>query len=347
MSPFDSLFPKPHHIHLISKQQQHLPMRQPCHNASNNSARRYSQNGNEPLEPPWRFDDSEYEDGFEVEAAERLSEYEVSRGELSRSYFRHHLFGYCPPFDSDDCHPKFRRSASVAFVISIVVLSAALIGLAIPSEGESDRMKHTTNDNSPANGEVVGEIVNIRSNSHRPDTIDDQTPQQLLLELAESISTACDPDTIRKAGKRKQCQMHCMDEMCCFDTGKYGCAKDEDKLCSVYAGCEVLLDPEWMTLAQGSGKSAFSAAAEAPSASAGGSLQLADEIIEYCDEYLDDPKSPGGEACIEYCKGHMCCFGGDGKAGKCEEEIKMDGYFSCEVYEGCEVVVGVEELERI
>lgn len=63
---------------------------------------------------------------------------------------------------------------------------------------------------------------------------------QDLLETAERVITVCSEDHLNE--DMSECQNLCHDRMCCFDSGKYNCEKDESKACAVFAGCEALVD---------------------------------------------------------------------------------------------------------
>jgi hypothetical protein len=63
---------------------------------------------------------------------------------------------------------------------------------------------------------------------------------QQLLETAERVITACSEGRLNE--DMSECQNLCHSKMCCFDSGKYNCEKDESKSCAVFAGCEALVD---------------------------------------------------------------------------------------------------------
>ena len=63
---------------------------------------------------------------------------------------------------------------------------------------------------------------------------------QQLLETAERVVTACSEGRLDE--DMSECQNLCHGKLCCFDSGKYNCGNDESKACSVFAGCEALVD---------------------------------------------------------------------------------------------------------
>eukprot|EP00804_Cyclotella_cryptica_P024991 CCRYP_015936-RA/>CCRYP_015936-RA protein AED:0.12 eAED:0.12 QI:184/1/1/1/0.25/0.2/5/1410/469 len=336
----------------------------------------------------WKdFEYPDYEDRFDFEAVNRLSEY---RCQEEKSIWHSRRWRCCNTICQfcyrnlhvNNCESTaIRRSTSIIFVISVVVISAAMIGYAIPRSQKdninSKTMIHTTTfHDAVENGEMKQHFIPppsskytpIRSNNQQQsgnsNSMDEYTPQQLL-ELAEDIIKSCDPQTITTSEERKMCQTLCIDRMCCFDPGKYGCAQDEEMMCTVYVGCQVLYgyDSEMMisnlenngierqpgieynggNIANHYHQSSILADETASVSNTANSLQLADDIIQYCDEYLKDPYSSSGRKCIAFCREHMCCFEDVEIGSGCIEE--EGNKFSCQVYEGCEVLVGVDELE--
>ena len=67
-----------------------------------------------------------------------------------------------------------------------------------------------------------------------------QFGNQQLLETAERVVTACSEGRLDE--DMSDCQNLCHGKLCCFDSGKYNCDKDESKACAVFAGCEALVD---------------------------------------------------------------------------------------------------------
>ncbi|KAL7516684.1 hypothetical protein ACHAWX_001672 [Stephanocyclus meneghinianus] len=336
----------------------------------------------------WKdFDYPDYEDRFEFEAVNRLSNYNCQEEE---SIWRSSRWCHCNTFrlicsrsvHGNSCDKTaMRRSTSILFVISIVVISAAMIGLAIPHyqianvNSNSSTIHATTFHDSKGYGAMEQHLNPATSSKYKPiqsnsqergsgNNIDEYTPQQLL-ELAEDVVKSCDPETITKTDERKMCQKLCFDRMCCFDPGKYGCAQKEEKMCTVYVGCQVLygyeyemmisnfnnndserqagIDYDGENVANNYNKSSSISDEAAMTSNTGDLLQLADKIIQYCDEYLKDHNSPSGQKCIDICREHICCFEDAGSGIACNEEKGSD--FLCQVYEGCEIVVGVSELE--
>lgn len=264
------------------------------------------------------WDDIKYpnykENPFEFEAINRISNYTYE--EPRRYNYWHYLYNSMDWFDKCDS-TKSRRGGSIVFVVAIVVLGAVLIGLAIPNEGSVATHGDSSNSTSPA----TPKHKPVRTNQQGG--VDKYTPQQLL-ELAEQITTSCNSNTITHEESRRICQSLCMDRMCCFEDDKYGCKEEE--ICAVYIGCESLFWSEAFVA-----KDDFFAT---------NLLQLADEIIGYCDEYLIDPQSADGKECVKRCKDHMCCFENFNGRNNCKQDE-----LTCQLYEGCEMLVGIQELE--
>jgi len=63
--------------------------------------------------------------------------------------------------------------------------------------------------------------------------------QQELLEVAESVVTACSEEQLDI--DMGPCQTICHASLCCFEEEEYSCEDDEDKECAVYGGCEALV----------------------------------------------------------------------------------------------------------
>ena len=95
-------------------------------------------------------------------------------------------------------------------------------------------------------GVIVGSCVAIGYAVLDVDNEDSQVGQQLqmenqqLLETAERVITACSESRLNQ--DLGECQDLCHSRMCCFESGKYNCEKDEKKACAVFAGCEALVD---------------------------------------------------------------------------------------------------------
>ena len=122
--------------------------------------------------------------------------------------------------------------------------------------------------------------------------------------------------------------------MCCFEEDPYNC---QDELCAVYMGCQVLYG-DYINNNNVSPKSNEQLTTTSKL------IQLTDEILGYCDEYAMDPQSEMGRECVAHCLDYMCCFDDNDGGGACEDE---DIASLCEVFEGCEVLVGSDEVENV
>lgn len=263
------------------------------------------------------WDDIKYpnynDDPYEFEAINRISNYTYEEPKQYTYWHYRNIVEWWEDIDPT----TLRRSGSIIFVVTIVILGATLIGLAIPSDDIAILDAHSNSTALP-----TPKYTPIQADQHG--SVDKYSPQQLL-ELAEQITTSCDVNTITQEESRKMCQLLCKDQMCCFEDDKYGCKGEE--MCVVYAGCEALFGSE------------DSISKEADN-SATNLLQAADEIIAYCDEYMIDPQSADGKECVARCREHMCCFEHDEESSNCKNDK-----VSCEVYEGCEVLVDAKESE--
>ena len=257
-----------------------------------------------------KYDDEDLND-IETEAINRITNYTYHE---PKRY--HYLRTCCNEGDGSNT----RKCGTLVFVVVFVVVGAVLIGLFASQYGHKATVSNpVSNITSPA-----PKYTPIQNHNQK---IDNYTPQQLL-ELTEQINLACKQSTIYHEEKRRECQLFCQDKMCCFEDDNYGCS--QETMCSVYAGCEVLYEPnvEESTISKAVSKAAL--------------LELADEIIGYCDEYLIDHESADGQECIHHCEEHMCCF--EDTQSSHINSCKKDSDIPCLVYEGCEILV--KELDK-
>mmetsp|Transcript_6623 Transcript_6623/g.10835 ORF Transcript_6623/g.10835 Transcript_6623/m.10835 type:complete len:257 (-) Transcript_6623:30-800(-) len=71
-------------------------------------------------------------------------------------------------------------------------------------------------------------------------SVEEGIPDQVLLETAERVVTACSENILDV--DRSVCQQLCYSKLCCFQSGDYSCEEDVSKDCAVYAGCEALVE---------------------------------------------------------------------------------------------------------
>jgi len=105
----------------------------------------------------------------------------------------------------------FRQTVIIFAIIGIIVAASVAIGYAV----------------------IGGDPGNMPS-------VDDGIPDQLLLETAERVVTACSENILDV--DRSVCQELCYSKLCCFQSGDYSCEEDISKDCAVYAGCEALVE---------------------------------------------------------------------------------------------------------
>lgn len=248
-------------------------------------------------------------DESETEAINRITNYTYH--ESKQYHYLHTCYNDCDASNT-------RKCGILVFMLVFVVVGAVLIGLSTSKDVSLNPFRNGTS--------AIPNYTPMRNHNHIQN-IDHYTPQKLL-ELTEQINLACDQSTINHQEKRRECQSFCQDKMCCFEDDDYGCS--QETMCSVYVACEVLYDSnvEKSTISNTISKAAL--------------LELADEIIGYCDEYPIDHESPDGKECIHHCKEHMCCF--EYTESSYVNSCKQDSDIPCWVYEGCEILV--KELDK-
>ena len=199
-------------------------------------------------------------------------------------------------FDGDSFHSQrsthyrlgertLKRCIGIMFVVAIVVLSGALIGIDIITKG----------------GTVEDPLIK-------------ETPSSALTEkeklaIAESVDGACSLFSIESSDGRHKCQHICRDHLCCFDSDEDGfsCQDDPSKICSVYAGCVTLVE---VLLKEGSSPTTVEHV---------DSATLAARINDACSNIKS---SMGNLECRQACEDHMCCFESDPSLN-CHQDKQM------------------------
>ena len=212
-------------------------------------------------------------------------------------------------FDGDSFHSQrstsyrmgertLKRCIGIMFVVAIVVLSGALIGINIISKDDS-----------------VGEPLTKGTPSS-------SLTEEEKLSVAESVNEACSPLSIESSDGRHKCQHICRDHLCCFDGDEDGfsCQDDSNKSCSVYAGCVILVED---LLKESSGQTAVEHIDP---------VTLAARINDACSNIKS---SMGKLECRQACEDHMCCFESD-PSMNCHQDKKMEcsTYKACAVLSG-------------
>ena len=182
-----------------------------------------------------------------------------------------------------------KRCICIFFVLAIVVLSGALIGIDI-----------TSND-----GTLGDPLTKIN-------------PSQALTEeeklvLAESVNQACNPLSIESSDGRHKCQQNCHNHFCCFDDNHedaYNCQNDAGKYCSVYAGCVVLVND------------LVKEVSTQTSIDHVDPNTLAARVTDACSNV---ETSMGKLECHKVCDDHMCCFELDSSTN-CRNDHQMECY---------------------
>ena len=311
---------------------------------------------------------NESNDSFEQEheVIHKISNYTYQHRHGSRRYNDWHHFHVWFNWRDSTKLLLSRRGSSILFVITVIVVSAAWIGVVIVpkedvvtdeiSSSSSTTTIPQTNINPKNTLSPNSKYTPMRSNNNNSNINHNNdnnhimqnyqsTPQQLL-ELTEQINIACDESSIIHHDNRKICQQLCHEKMCCFQEEPYSCIDNEEMVCAVYMGCQVLYG-DYISVTPSSSASKSNNNDNVPYTQLTTSklLQLADEIFGYCDEYAMDPQSEMGRECVAHCQGHMCCFEDEGGWGNGCNDDGED--ILCEVYEGCEVLIGTKEVGNV
>jgi hypothetical protein len=187
-----------------------------------------------------------------------------------------------------------KQCIGLMFVLAIIVLSGALIGINIASK--DDTLGQTLTRDTPYSA----------------------LTEEEKLAVAESVNEACSSSAIEQPNGRYKCQQICHEHFCCFDdsTDGYNCQDDASKSCSVYAGCLVLIE-DLINV-----DSAVVPEVEHVSAST-----LASRINDACSNIKT---SMGKLECHQACDDHMCCFELDSNKS-CRQDEKMEcfAYEAC------------------
>lgn len=245
------------------------------------------------------------------------------------------------PFIDDDLYSPhvyyrpgertLKRCIVFLIVVAIVLLSGAMIGFNVPHKS-----------------------VNLDESLSRFAPMSNFTEAEAL-KIAENIVKACHETSMATSSGRWMCQKLCQDHFCCFDKENdgYSCQGDESKMCSVYAGCEILVEEEKVMeaveseseLDSGSVVTTGGGAVNGYSPPSGGVViiggdgqviggseaaaaqQIANDIDRTCAQFY----TAGGRAeCWAKCKDRMCCF---------EEPLcKNQPNKQCSLYSGCGVL---------
>jgi len=131
-----------------------------------------------------------------------------------------------------------------------------------------------------------------------------------LFEMAQHIDTVCSEDSVAKASGRSECQKLCKDQLCCFETGAYGCANDKSKNCLAYVGCETLVSTS-KTYIDIENKQTATAATLAVGGADNVDVDEVDEFITALETACSESSLrtlEGIQQCHSKCQTHLCCF---------------------------------------
>ena len=142
---------------------------------------------------------------------------------------------------------SLKRCLCGLFMLMVMGASAALIYFYAVPFFTLDESTHETyvpigpHDND---GTTLDEAIETIA-SHGQYTSDQ------LYNLAQSVDDHCHLKQLKSAVGRWECQQICHAHFCCFDErhDEYSCQNDENKLCRIFAGCEVLVLDEFVETA--------------------------------------------------------------------------------------------------
>ncbi|KAL3785425.1 hypothetical protein HJC23_013564 [Cyclotella cryptica] len=186
---------------------------------------------------------------------------------------------------------NLKRCIVVFFVLAVVALSGALIGLNITTTDDSEPM--TKNTSSSASTE------------------------EEMLAVRENVNQACSPSSVASSDGRHMCQQLCHGHFCCFDNDKdgYNCQDDPSKSCSIYSECDILVadivngGPTLVEIVHVN------------------SEDLNARIKDACSNLNT---SMGKIECHQACDDHMCCFEADtSKSCRGRENMDCSLYEAC------------------
>jgi hypothetical protein len=133
-----------------------------------------------------------------------------------------------------------RRCGAICLLIVITLISSLLIGLYVPSapivgNGHPQEEGTTTTDEMILSGEELAmldgeDLLSLGGED--------------LFKIAELVDQKCQAQLLKTAEGRWKCEKICSGHLCCFDTDEdgYSCRADESKMCSVYSGCQAIVE---------------------------------------------------------------------------------------------------------
>ncbi|KAL7482581.1 hypothetical protein ACHAW6_008252 [Cyclotella cf. meneghiniana] len=188
---------------------------------------------------------------------------------------------------------NLKRCTVVFFVLAVVVLTGALIGLNIATTGDSESMPKST----PSLALTEEEMLTVK----------------------ENVNQACSPSSVGSSDGRHMCQQLCHEHFCCFDNDKdgYNCQDDPSKSCNVYSACAVLV-----TDIVNDGPTLVEIVHVNPE-------DLNARVKDACSNLNT---SMGKLECHQACDEHMCCFETDaGKSCRGKKNVDCSPYEACGV----------------
>jgi len=245
--------------------------------------------------------------------------------------------------DDETCYSpgqrKFNRRIAVLFAIVVTAISIALVGFSV----------QRIND--------VGVFEQVIA-GHGHYSQDD------LFNMAKSVGEHCHPEQLSTDNGRWECQQVCHDHMCCFDIedGDSGHNCRNDKLCMIFAACEVLFVEDFAGSVSvlergGSIKENQPGGGSSTNVEAANDAHISPEVIleeglewqqirekyinEYCAESNVKHDKHGRKQCAKVCATHYCCFDTSSKGNNCQDDKSM----TCDVYAACEIMfVGLSDV---
>ncbi|KAL3816825.1 hypothetical protein ACHAXA_008688 [Cyclostephanos tholiformis] len=215
------------------------------------------------------------------------------------------------------------RFIAVLFAIAFTAISSVLIGFSVQSNDDVQLL------------EAVSGLGHYS--------------QDDLFNMAKSVDENCHPEQISTAIGRWECQQICNDHVCCFDIedgdSGHNCRNDGNKLCTIFAPCEVLFAQD--SARRSGGPSTQSGAADddfiSPEVILEDELEWQQIREKYVNQYCAESNvkhEQGRNQCAKACANHYCCFDTSNNGNN---YCRYDKSMICDVYSACEILFAFAE----
>ncbi|KAL3782827.1 hypothetical protein ACHAW5_000099 [Stephanodiscus triporus] len=227
------------------------------------------------------------------------------------------------------------RCIAVLFAIAVTVMSSALIGFSVQSSDGKVHQEYVPMK-SGDDGTLADAVKVIAGHG--------QYSQDDLFNMAKSVDDYCNPEELSSAAGRWECQQVCHDHICCFDIEGHNCRNDDNKLCRIFAACEVLFAEDGPIEENQQAGGSSNHVEDANDAHISPEVIIEDGlewqqirekyINEYCAESNVKHKN-GREQCEKVCANHFCCFDTSDNVENCQDDKSM----ICDVYAACAIML--------